>query len=95
MGEEPSDRLREAEGSLMDSKEKQFLNAEEVEGDLAIIRHPNARQKRRNRSGQAAGISKRHIPDQFNWRLVEMQKSPAYRILSLSLGRSWTGWKSS
>jgi hypothetical protein len=84
MGEEPSDCLREAEGSLMDSQEKQFLNAEEVEGDLAIIRHPNARQKRRNRSGQAAGISKRHIPDQFNWRLVEMQKSPAYRILSLS-----------
>jgi hypothetical protein len=84
MGEEPSDRLREAEGSLMDSREKQFLNAEEVEANPAILRHPDARQKCSNRSGQAAGISKEHIPGPFSWRLVEMQKSPAYRVLSLS-----------
>jgi hypothetical protein len=66
------------------AKRKQFLNAEEAEDNPAILRHPDARQKRRNRSGQAAGISKEHIPGPFNWRLVEMQKSPAYRVLSLS-----------
>ena len=54
---------------------------------LKDIRHPDARHKKRNRSGQIAGISKRHIPDAFNWRLVEMQKSPAYRVLSLSARR--------
>ena len=68
----------------MDSREKQFLNAEEVEANPAILRHPDARQKCSNRSGQAAGISKEHIPGPFSWRLVEMQKSPAYRVLSLS-----------
>jgi hypothetical protein len=46
----------------MDSPKKQFLNAEEVEANPAILRHPDARQKCSNRSGQAAGISKEHIP---------------------------------
>jgi hypothetical protein len=68
----------------MDGPNKQFLNADEVEAKPGILRHLDARQKRRNRSGQAAGISKEHIPGPFSWRLVEMQKSPAYRVLSLS-----------
>jgi hypothetical protein len=68
----------------MDSQEKQFLNADEVESNPEILRHADARQKRRNRDGQSAGISKEHIPGPFNWKLVEMQKSPAYRVLSLS-----------
>jgi hypothetical protein len=51
---------------------------------LKDIRHPEARQKTRNRSGQAAGISKMSIGGVFSWRLIEMQESPAYRVLSLS-----------
>jgi hypothetical protein len=42
----------------MDGPNKQFLNADEVEAKPGILRHLDARQKRRNRSGQAAGISK-------------------------------------
>jgi hypothetical protein len=45
----------------MDSQEKQFLNADEVEANPEILRHADARQNRRNRSGQAAGVSKEHI----------------------------------
>jgi hypothetical protein len=71
-----SDRLREAEGSLM------------ADDTLKDIRHPDARHKMRNRSGQAGGlISKVKIDKQFNWRKVEMQESPAYRVLTLSARR--------
>jgi hypothetical protein len=63
---------------------KQFLNAEEVEADPAIIRHPDARQKRRIRDGQRAGASKLHLNFPFAWRSIEMLESPAYRALSLS-----------
>jgi hypothetical protein len=68
----------------MDSPKRQFLTADEVEANPEILRHPDAREKTRNRDGQIAGASKRHIADPFNWRLVEMQKSAAYRVLSLS-----------
>jgi hypothetical protein len=61
-----------------------FLDSSAIDDDPTILRDPNAREKRRNRDGQVAGASKRHIVDPFNWRLVEMQKSPAYRVLSLS-----------
>ena len=71
----------------MDSPEKQFLNAEEVEANPEILRHSDARQKRRNRAGQAAGISKEHISGPFAPRLIEMMNSPAYRVLSLAAHR--------
>ena len=71
----------------MDSQKEQFLNAEEVEANPAILCHPDARQKRRNRSGQAAGISKEHISGPFAPRLIEMMNSPAYRVLSLAAHR--------
>jgi hypothetical protein len=71
----------------MDSQKEQFLNAEEVDGDLAIIRHPDARQKRHNRDGQAGGYSKEHITGPFAPRLIEMMLSPAYRVLSLAAHR--------
>jgi hypothetical protein len=64
-----------------------FLTADEVDADPSVLRDPNARQKRRNRSGQAAGISKEHIPGPFAWRLIEMMNSPAYRVLSLAAHR--------
>jgi len=64
--------MGEGEGGLM------------ADDTLKEIRHPDARHKTRNRSGQVAGASKRHIADPFNWRLVEMQKGTAYRVLSLS-----------
>jgi hypothetical protein len=71
----------------MDSQKEQFLNAEEVEANPAILCRPDARQKRRNRSGQAAGISKEHISGPFAPRLIEMMNSPAYRVLSLAAHR--------
>jgi hypothetical protein len=71
----------------MDSPEKQFLNAAEVEANPEILRHPDARQKRRNRAGQAGGISKEHISGPFAPRLIEMMNSPAYRVLSLAAHR--------
>jgi hypothetical protein len=71
----------------MDSPNKQFLTADEVEDAPAIIRHPAARQKRRNRAGQAASISKEHISGPFAPRLIEMMNSPAYRVLSLAAHR--------
>lgn len=72
----------------MVSSKKQFLNADEVEANPAILRHPGAREKTRNRAGQAGGlISKAKIDKPFNWRKVEMQESPAYRVLSLSARR--------
>jgi hypothetical protein len=64
------------------------LASHEVDANPGIIRDPDARQKRRNRSGQAGGlISKSKIDKPFNWRKVEMQESPAYRVLSLSARR--------
>jgi hypothetical protein len=75
------------EVSEVPARKKQFLTATEVEANPAILRHPDARQKRRNRSGQRAGISKEHIPGPFAWRLIEMMESSAYRALSLSARR--------
>jgi hypothetical protein len=64
------------------------LASHEVDANPGIIRDPDARQKRRNRSGQAGGlISKSKIDKPFNWRKVAMQESPAYRVLSLSARR--------
>ena len=37
------------------ASQKQSLTAEEVDANPSIIRHPDARHKTRNRSGQAAG----------------------------------------
>jgi hypothetical protein len=54
---------------------------------LKDIRHPDARHKRRNRNGQAAGISKIQIPAPFAWRTIEMMESFAYRALSQSAHR--------
>ena len=64
-----------------------FLTADEVEADPTVLRNPDARQKQRNRDGQAAGVSKMSIGGVFSWRLIEMQESPAYRVLSLSARR--------
>jgi hypothetical protein len=63
---------------------KPFLTAEEAEANPAIIRHPEARHKARNRAGQRAGISKTHLDFPFSWRSIEMLESVAYRVLSLS-----------
>ena len=63
---------------------KQFLNADEVEADPTIIRHPDARQKRRYSRRAASRISKLHLNFPFAWRSIEMLESPAYRTLSLS-----------
>ena len=66
------------------ASQKQSLTADDVDANPSIIRHPDARLRIRNRSGQAAGAYKEHIPGPFSWRLIEMQESPAYRALSLS-----------
>jgi hypothetical protein len=71
----------------MASPKKQFLTANEVDANPALLRHPDAREKRRRRDGQVAGASKRQIPGPFNWRLIEMKESFAYRVLSLSAHR--------
>jgi len=65
----------------------EILTAVEVESDPAMLRDPGAKEKTRRRDGQAAGISKQTIGGVFSWRLVEMQESPAYRVLSLSARR--------
>jgi hypothetical protein len=64
-----------------------FLNSDDVEANPGILRHPDARHKRRNRDGQSAGISKEHISGPFAPRLIEMMLSPAYRVLSLAAHR--------
>lgn len=68
----------------MNANAKAPLTATEVEADPSVIRSPDARQRQRNRSGQKGGASKLHIPVEFSWRAIEMQRSPAYRVLSLS-----------
>jgi hypothetical protein len=60
------------------------LTANEVDADPSILRHPDARQKTRNRSGQKGGASKLQLDFAFSWRSIEMLESPAYRTLSLS-----------
>jgi hypothetical protein len=44
---------------------KKFLTANEVEADPALLRHPDAREKTRNRSGQRGGASKLTIEGTF------------------------------
>jgi hypothetical protein len=68
-------------------KKKQFLNADEIEADPTILRDPNAREKIRNRSGQGGGRSKAYMKEAVSLRLVAMQESPAYRVMSLSAHR--------
>jgi hypothetical protein len=68
----------------MDSPKKQFLNADEIEANPEILRHPGAPEKRRNRSGQAAGVSKMHWDEPFAPRKISMLDSPAFQVLSLS-----------
>jgi hypothetical protein len=63
------------------------LTAEEIEADPTMLRHSAARHKQRNRSGQAGGASKEHIEGPFAPRLIDMLKSPAYRVLSLAAHR--------
>jgi hypothetical protein len=58
------------------------LTSHEVEANPEIICDPDARQKRRNRSGQGRG--KERIPGPFAWKLIKMLESPAYRVLSPS-----------
>jgi hypothetical protein len=71
----------------MASPKKQFLNADEIEADPAILRDPNAREKIRNRSGQGGGRSKAYMKEAVSLRPIGMQESPAYRIMSLSAHR--------
>jgi hypothetical protein len=71
----------------MASPTKQFLTADEIEADPAIVRHRDALQKTRNRSGQKGGASKLTIEGTFAPRLIEMMESPAYRAMSLSCHR--------
>jgi hypothetical protein len=66
---------------------KRPLTANEVEADPAMLRHPDAREKTRNRSGQKGGASKLTIEGTFAPRLIEMMDSPAYRVMSLSCHR--------
>jgi hypothetical protein len=66
---------------------KRPLTANEVEADPAMLRHPDAREKTRNRSGQKGGVSKLTIEGTFAPRLIEMMDSPAYRVMSLSCHR--------
>ena len=76
----------------MDSREKQFLNAEEVEANPAIFRHPDARQKCSNRPAGCRHPRKSAIPGPFSWRLwFPDAKEPSLQGSEpLRLGRSWT-----
>ena len=74
---------------------KQFRTADEIEANPAIIRHSDARQKIRNRSGQGGGRSKAYMKEAFSLRPIRMQESPAYRVMSLSAHRVLDRLKSS
>jgi hypothetical protein len=65
-------------------KDDRPLAANEVDADPSILRHPDARHRTRNRSGQKGGASKLQLNFPFSWRSIEMLQSPAYRTLSLS-----------
>ena len=71
----------------MASPKKQFLTADDVEANPALLRDQNAREKIRNRSGQGGGRSKAYMKEAVSLRAVAMQESPAYRVLSLSAHR--------
>ncbi len=67
----------------MDEKPR---TANEVDGDPTILRRAKAaREKTRRRDGQAGNPYKgTYLRRPFSWRSIEMQRSPAYRALSLS-----------
>jgi hypothetical protein len=65
------------------------LTADEVDADPSILRHPDAPQRTRNRSGQKGGASKARFPDHephIRLRFC-MMESPAWKALSLSARR--------
>jgi hypothetical protein len=63
------------------------LGADAIDADPTILRHPDAREKRRNRAGQAGGASKAWINGAFAPRTIGMLESPAYRVISLAAHR--------
>jgi hypothetical protein len=69
------------------SSHRKHLTANEIDADPSILRHPDAHQKTRNRSGQRAGIRKMRFEGPFAGRTIAMLDSPAYRVLSLSAHR--------
>jgi hypothetical protein len=68
---------------------RKHLTANEIDADPSILRHPDAHQKTRNRSGQKGGASKARFPDDephIRQRFC-MMESPAWKALSLSARR--------
>jgi hypothetical protein len=63
------------------------LTANEVDADPSILRHPDAHQKTRNRSGQKGGASKGHFDEPFVRIKYTMKESPAWKALTLSARR--------
>jgi hypothetical protein len=63
------------------------LTANEVDADPSILRHPDAHQKTRNRSGQKGGASKGHFEEPFVRIKYSMKESPAWKVLTLSARR--------
>ena len=77
-------------------REDEILTAEQVEADPARLRDPDAREKRRNRSGQGVGRTSPLITGRPRNKITEnwvsyprsMISSPAMRALSLSAIRA-------
>jgi hypothetical protein len=63
------------------------LTANEIDADPSLARHDGEPLRKRNRSGQKAGISKTHFDETYVRRKYAMLASPAYMALSLSAHR--------
>lgn len=69
------------------SAPRKYLTANEVDADSSILRHPDAPQRARNRSGQKAGASKGNFDEPFVRIKYSMKESPAWKALTLSARR--------
>jgi hypothetical protein len=69
------------------SAPRKHLTPNEIDADPSILRHPDAHQKTRNRSGQKGGASKGNFDEPFVRIKYFMKESPAWKALTLSARR--------
>ena len=63
---------------------EESLTANEIDANPSLARHEGDPLRKRNRSGQKAGVSKTHFDETYIRRKYAMMASPAYMVLSLS-----------
>jgi hypothetical protein len=64
--------------------DSEFPTVDEIDDNPALLRHPDAPVRQRNRSGQKGGVSKLSFDETYIRRKYAMLASPAYMALSLS-----------